>query len=661
MIEYFPDPHPDELLYSVWARCSDHVGYSARADIHRELFGKKYINAVVDFPCHLDYFVSNLPREHIYTADYFIDYHTLLPLYSPFLPLERVSCIRQQMLKGSAEAIHSRLGIIHCSIPRPQWLRYCPLCVEQDRAAFGECYWHRLHQIPGVDICHLHATYLEFSNVHARRDFTCGEFASAEQIISNTQPRKAGSLPFYKILAAIATDVLYLLDHPQQPMNLDFFHQQYHALLARQGFLGKNGRIRRADFIHAFMDFYSPALLELLHSELNRCKHIGGTWLSRLLRLPSSKGLLHPIQHILTIRFLGSTIESFLNHQIVPPAPFGTGPWPCLNPACENYEQNSIITYELGTHSTAVRPVGVFACTCGFTYIRSGPDHSPDDIFRRDRVASYGAAWETRLCELWLDPTKSVASIARHLGVENHTINCRAAKLGLPFPRETHWTRAQAGVHRYRRSMEDVPIYRAQWLSLLNEMPEAGRSTLQKRLPGVYKWLWTHDREWLRTHLPPKKQPRRYAVTTQLWRSSVQQYKVIQTSKERLAANGEWKNDAEVAKTIREVSYRLVATAEPPERVTLHRISREIPLIRQLRHQIHKAPLTMQAVKEVTESPEDFTIRLIQWLVRKHQEKTIRLTPGTLRERIRKNFPHTFHLPTVQQSLEEALTRLTEA
>src|SRR5258706_13332752 len=133
MIDYFTDPFPDELLYSVWARCSDHVGYTAQVDIHRELFGRRYANSVVDLPCHLDYFVSHLPPEHVYTADYFIDFHTLLPFYSPFLPLDRFSCVRQQMLLGSAEALHSRLGIIHTSIPRPQWLRYCPLCAEQDK------------------------------------------------------------------------------------------------------------------------------------------------------------------------------------------------------------------------------------------------------------------------------------------------------------------------------------------------------------------------------------------------------------------------------------------------------------------------------------------------------------------------------------------------
>src|SRR5258706_8130630 len=259
--------------------------------------------------------------------------------------------------------------------------------------------------------------------------------------------------------------------------------------------------------MHAFMEYYPSTLLALLHSELNRCKNVGDTWLSRLLEQPNARGSLHPIQHILAIHFLGSTIEEFFSHHVAPPGPFGIGPWPCLNPVCESYQQKCVASYKLGAHSTAMRPVGVFACTCGFTYTRSGPDRSPADVFRRDRIISYGAVWETRLRELWANPALSVSSISRHLGARDKTANRRAVELCLPFPRETRWTTAQVGSLRHRRTMEDMPRYRSQWLALLHEVPGAGRSTLKKRLPGVHKWLWTHDREWLMMHLPPKKQP----------------------------------------------------------------------------------------------------------------------------------------------------------
>ena len=58
MIGHFPDPLPDEVLYSVCARYSDHVRYSNNEYIFRELFGDKNFAAVVDLPCHLEYLVT---------------------------------------------------------------------------------------------------------------------------------------------------------------------------------------------------------------------------------------------------------------------------------------------------------------------------------------------------------------------------------------------------------------------------------------------------------------------------------------------------------------------------------------------------------------------------------------------------------------------------
>ena len=41
MIGFFPDPYPDELLYSVLARFQSRVQYPSRESLVRELFGTK--------------------------------------------------------------------------------------------------------------------------------------------------------------------------------------------------------------------------------------------------------------------------------------------------------------------------------------------------------------------------------------------------------------------------------------------------------------------------------------------------------------------------------------------------------------------------------------------------------------------------------------------
>ena len=77
MLEYFPDPYPDEILYSVCSRFSDDVCYSKKKDVMGELFGNINVVPTVDLPCFLGYFVNNLPLEHSYSGDYLINNHTL--------------------------------------------------------------------------------------------------------------------------------------------------------------------------------------------------------------------------------------------------------------------------------------------------------------------------------------------------------------------------------------------------------------------------------------------------------------------------------------------------------------------------------------------------------------------------------------------------------
>jgi len=42
------------------------------------------------------------------------------------------------------------------TITQHQCLRYCDRCVEYDTKTYGEPYWHRVHQLPGVFFCPIH-------------------------------------------------------------------------------------------------------------------------------------------------------------------------------------------------------------------------------------------------------------------------------------------------------------------------------------------------------------------------------------------------------------------------------------------------------------------------------------------------------------------------
>src|SRR5690606_36729367 len=47
-----------------------------------------------------------------------------------------------------------------CSIDRISVWRFCPSCDEENIQRYGELYWHRIHQLPGVYVCLRHTTIL---------------------------------------------------------------------------------------------------------------------------------------------------------------------------------------------------------------------------------------------------------------------------------------------------------------------------------------------------------------------------------------------------------------------------------------------------------------------------------------------------------------------
>jgi hypothetical protein len=187
----------------------------------RELFGTINRTATIDFPCHLGQLLWNLPPTHRYTVNQIIEGHTMLPLFGHFLPSERVATIRQDMQGSGGLSTHKRSGVMASRIPTPMHLRFCPLCTEMDKRNSGEIYWHRIHQIQGVEVCSVHHVFLE--NGDARQDSKRNplQFISAEHAVRTLPVRHLDlSNQDQQILLKIACDGAWLLTHPNSTSNL---------------------------------------------------------------------------------------------------------------------------------------------------------------------------------------------------------------------------------------------------------------------------------------------------------------------------------------------------------------------------------------------------------------------------------------------------------
>jgi len=595
MIRCFPDPYPDELLYSICARFHERVQYPNKKGTMRELFGDEAAIAVVDLPSNLGSLVSALSPGSSHTVERLINRHTLFPFFALFLHPEQAQQLWVDMEGARGPAIKMRSGVMASTVQPPEWLRFCPPCVQQDKQEFGESYWHRLHQLPGVEVCPEHNVRLLDSQVRVQNPQTRHEFVAAEQGIQLSKSRSFSLLnSHHEILLKIAQDAAWLLKQVTSPPGLEVLSKRYRELLAERDLATYSGRVRISELLREFCQFYPNDLLQSLRCGIDaESQH---NWLFRLVRSP--KGSQHPLHHLLLIQFLSHTAASFFQvpHQF---KPFGKGPWLCLNQAAPHFHQPVIQTCEITYTQDHGKPVGTFHCSCGFMYCRTGPDETREDLFRITKVRAFGPIWEDKLKQLWADSKISLRGMARQLGVDPATVKLHAAALGLPFPRQSKRQtnkskRVLVSSSKIQKAVSEVSLerYRAEWLAARKDNPALGRTMLKNQFQRVYTWLRRNDREWLEANMPAKKQP----------------------ASPSLRVNWETR-DIELAEAVKSVAATLYKQAGKPCQITVAAIARKLGQLALIQKHADKLPCTSKALSELAETRETFALRRIQWVL----------------------------------------------
>ena len=179
MISYFPTIYPDELVYSWFCRYYVHSGFFSSKSAMQELYCKRSDNPSKEFIGNLN--PGAMERiAKMYPLDKLVLEHTMYPQYARFIPLEQKKTALYRLGHDNCDAHH-----LFCVLPRSegeQYLRFCPLCAEDDRETYGEAYWHRKHQIRNMSVCTKHKCRLVESSVPAKSEqsFT---FCPAEHCI----------------------------------------------------------------------------------------------------------------------------------------------------------------------------------------------------------------------------------------------------------------------------------------------------------------------------------------------------------------------------------------------------------------------------------------------------------------------------------------------
>ena len=637
MIGYFCDPFPEETLHSALARWCALLRLPNQKLAVRQLFGTVNAQAVVDLPCHLDALLAALPPQHGYTADRLIDAHTLLPFYSPFSAAKRVKRLRGAM-RDDGKAIHMSIGLMAGRIRPPRWLRSCPECDREDTMRYGEPYWHRLHQLAGVEVCPIHNVFLENSTARRLNPQTRHAFHSARLTQRADTVRAVNRADrVHRMLLALAHDAAWLLTQSSEPLGQKAIYARYKVLLTGQDFTTGSGRVRWKRLREDFESHYPERLLRQVQCELSDSgEH---NWLARLVRSP--RAVQSPLRHLLLIHFLGHTAESFFQN-IRQPGIFGTGPWPCLNRVCTRYKRPVIKACLLEHNADRSQPIGVFRCpVCSQIYCRVGCRDNAVDCSTADWIREYGSLWLAKLDGWWKEPRLSLREISRRLGTDPMTIKRYAARMGLPFPRMGKRLTNNCSKPLHDKNCKNAIIIAMQqrrdnWLEAMAEEPTFGVKRLRMRLPALYTQLYRHDREWLRANQPTRK-----------------------LAPSRPNCRVDWQErDARLAQLIPGAATRIrEAGSGRPRQITLPSVGKELGHLALLEKCLKNLPLTAQAVAAVTETRSEFALRRIRWATSRCCEDGVCPARWQLIRRAGLR-PEVAHEPMIASFLDQSLRNL---
>lgn len=642
MLGFFTDPFPDELLYSVCARYAKRTAYLNKQSVISELFGKRGLAAIVDFPTRLNHLISVLPRNHNYSAEQFINKNSLLPYFQPFLPSKRAELARAEMKEdGVPNRIRSRLGTRVKQIKNPSYLRFCPNCVFEDRKAFGETYWHRIHQLPGILVCPDHQCFLEESSVRLGR-MSSKFFHDAETFVPSKLPR-INKLDFQyssqRILHKIAIDAKWLLVNANIQIAIKEIRDRYFNRLLSQGLAYYNGRLKHNKLIQTCQEFFPSEMFQVVG-----CLSDKPSWLTVLAHPGNVETTFHPIRHLLLLTFLGLSAREFFT-KFIEFKPFGYPPYPCLNQASNHYKKLTIQKCEIFDNISKESnkqgiPLGIFRCDCGFVYQRLGPDKSEDNKFEFSLVKEYGDTWEGKFKELWAETTISGGEISRQMGISQTSVGRQAIRLNLPM--NSNGTRFLQGYSRHRNPnksfSETLEEQRNRWLQIRSIYPYLTRKQLLNQANTIYLWLKRNDADWFEKHIP------------------------LRTTGRKKQPLLDWEqNDVELSEKVSIVCNEILSLLDFPVRVCISEIVKRIGYKVWIDKRQKKLPLTSKIIDENLETLEEFMIRKIEWTKKQFiKEREVPSRPQFVIRAVVRN-QTSFGSSKIQKAIRDALIEIEES
>ncbi|WP_198292282.1 TnsD family Tn7-like transposition protein [Aromatoleum toluclasticum] len=555
-----PRPYPDELHFGYFGRLETYwLARSANA-LNRHLRGGTTGHASTDL------LLCSEEQGHLLAAlgiesGAFVWQHTLLPYYLGFRTSEERARIFGRLRAATLIGMHFLAGFSSSRVKRPRFFRYCRTCWRSENVDFGEVFVKRLFQLPGVLVCPEHSEPLYETSVLFRpvssRAFW--HFTPSDGTQKRTfEPDSESRTQLARFLALDARRVLLqgASTHPRA----ECLQADYHRALQHLGLASKNRH--PLEFESAFLAMYPMDFLEKLGLGFEPGHE--GNWLRRLVRKPERQP--HPLEHILLRRF----VEHHLGRECWPS--MEAERWPCLSPLQPHPGKTEVEAVHLRYDSRRDAWNGTFQCACGFRYCGGGSGFPSSVGLLRHQVLAHSPYLRVRARALAQDGC-SASAIAQQLKVDRTTVRA--------------WLDHHVG-QKAPRSPEAQEADRKAWLLLVKQHPEGMLKDLRKLAPSLFTRLYKQDGAWLQGAPPVRRH------------HHSQRHQGFWESRDQILSQ-------EVAQRADEIRQR-----EPPVRVTISRLGRELGLLNLFRTRLALLPSVGEVLARSVETVEAFQLRRLE-------------------------------------------------
>lgn len=577
----FPIIYEDEILYSLLARYHYLSGNTSYKDTLIRIFGDDSIIPTVEFPVKLEHLASLLgPSMNISSRELTFK-HTALPYYAPFHDAIQIDEIIHEMKYGSGKGIKHKIGFIAGSVCKKDGLYYCPKCVQDDAAGYGEAYFHRIHQLQGVLVCNKHGIpllkYIEDFKVKSRIEFIRLDAYKVEVEVENKL-----SEDIEKKLFQVAAAVEFLCNTDLKGWDKVKIQKRYFDLLGHKEFVTVGGRIKQRDLSEEFENYWGKEVLGLLESLVEYNNEYN--WLKVMTRR-SDKCSAHPIRHILLMLFLSESISDFFD--VGKTISKNPDLFPCLNPVAPHYKQLIIDNVKVTPDYKTREAIGTFSCSCGFVYSRK----MKQDMFKIGRVKQFGYVWESKLRELLKYKDISYREIAREMKCDTNTV--------IKYSNLITRDQRQSSLTCKDSENDTKEAYRNTVLYCIEQYPDLNRTEIRNKIQKQYTWLYRNDREWLFEVLPVK----------------------CSSNGNNDSANIHWdERDLNTVQLLKKEYDKIIENKER-SRITKSLLGRRIRKLHWLEKYLDKMPLTKEYLEQIIETVEDYQIRRIRYVCDELEEE----------------------------------------